>query len=536
MPQSSDHIELVGVSCNFEQHLQTLVRHDVVERIFRKDMSVLQDLGVDSQMPQASLHWTDAHDRAVSEVDKLCPPSETTHICLIGMGGASLSARVYALFADAHNDRSFEVVDSIAPSFVADVIVRTQSLNQLCIVSSKSGGTVETFDMARTLHKAVKKRDAVNSFWVVTDPSDSPLGDWATTNNIKVIFSDPDVQGRYSATSVLGLIGARALNLDISEIHRTCKNYASQMKNKDSCESSFARSFASALAHACETESSELIVSGQRRLLPVMQWTEQLVAESLGKSDKGVLPVIRTMDEGQVGFDVMVIEFRHPDGHARYRFEFSVTDLSAVVRMFLALETAVFVAGCLIDVNPLDQGDVELSKQITRQSLTCSAKDNRDGEQNLPQVAFTTPANENRLLSHMLETLKAACSSNLGYTAILAYLAPTEPNRSALEKLSEALEQATKRTAVYQFGPQYLHSTGQFHKGGPPHGVFVFLLVETDTQPKVEGRTYSFGELLTQQARADAHVLKMKGREVFVLTLSESVVSDLEELAAEISR
>jgi len=535
MPKFSESVQLFGPSQEFNRHVETLVDYDIAGRIFRNDMSVLQDLGVASKMPENAFGWTYAHQSAAAAVAELTPPSEADHICLVGMGGASLSARVYALFADSDNTNAFEVIDSIAPSYIADAINRIRDLNALCIVSSKSGGTVETFDIARTLYKKTQNHESSGEFWVVTDPSDSALKDWASANGIKVICSDPDVQGRYSATSVLGMVGAKMLNLDIAEIHRSCERYAAQIKDKNSCESGFVQRFAAAIAHACETEFSELVISGEERLIAIMQWIEQLVAESLGKSGRGALAVIRTMNQAGVSLDVVTIEFRHPDGNSRYRFEFAVEDLSAAVRMFLTLETAVFMAGCLIGVNPLDQNDVEIAKQMTRESLASIGEGKLKENQLLPQTAFSPLLHEDPLALKWLKALKCACAKP-GYTAVLAYLSPIEQNRLALEKLTEALERTTGRTAVHYFGPQYLHSTGQFHKGGPPQGTFLCIQSNTDKHDKVDERAYSFGELLAQQANADARVLKMTGREVFVLVLSGQVVSDLNRLTAEILR
>ncbi len=535
----------------FKSHLETLCDKHIAPRVLSQDDTVLEEFAHLRELPAASLRWASSFHTSIAAVQRVRTSRARKRIRLIGMGGASQSAKAYSVFADCDAAKDFAVLDSTAAQFLEPFVdAASMSLNhaetdELYIVASKSGETVETLDIGETLRFAVEQSGRPADFLVITDPGDSTLSRWAHEHAIQIIRSESAVAGRYTALSVLGLMPAHLLGIQLETVRKACQHFIAQMHDDQSETACWTCSIAAATAVASAIGGSRMQLRAARRMRPVLQWVEQLVAESLGKSGLGVLPVIEIGRDEPDNADIVCIECTvpslsagsaaadavsmNPASPARFRFEAEIQDLPALVHFFFAMEMAVFLAGCLTQINPLDQPDVESSKANTRALLqvTDAPAVARDVGQQIHFFDAAAPAHIVRALD------QAAASTGEGasrYIAILAYLNPCVEITAGLESLALRIEAATGLSVVMNFGPQYLHSTGQFHKGGAGAGVFLMVRSEAASALAAANRDYCFEDLLRQQAAGDAAALRAHGRTVITACLSQHTVADLHSL------
>ena len=548
MARYSESSELAADHRQFQTNVQILINTRVASRIFRNDRNVLAQFPVASRLSDNCLRWLRSFPASMETIDRASIPHPLRRIRLVGMGGASQSAKAYAVFADRADTPELEVFDSIVPEFLEPRFSDAESSNDLNIVASKSGETIETLDVAETLLGHAQKSSGNPYFLVVSDPFESSLTQWAKQNGLQIVHSDPDVPGRYTALSVLGLLPAKLLGLDMKKISQACEEFIEQMKDEQSLTAIWVRDIAAALAAASLIRCSAMRLISCKKFLPVLKWIEQLVAESLGKSGYGVLPVMDVRDDAATGSDNLLrIQFTVPEQESSivfdgaganhetssvFRFDTELDDLQSLVRLFFGLESAVFLAGCLLDINPLDQPDVELSKRFTRQFLYESKES--DAQPDLvPEANIGDGMRCDRVIAPILASCHPPGDATQIHIAILAYLDPTDDAYEALENLAQKIQLATMQSAVFNFGPQYLHSTGQFHKGGSGFGVYVIVRARSAVEVNAVNRPYSFGQLLEHQAAGDAAALKSSGNEVFRLCVSEHVIEDLNAMADE---
>ncbi len=534
----------------FKSHLETLRDKRIAPRILSQDDTVLEEFAHHRELPAASLRWASSFHTSITTVQRIWTSRARKRIRLIGMGGASQSAKAYSIFADQAAAKDFAVLDSTAAQFLEPFVdaagapLNHAETGELYIVASKSGETVETLDIGETLRLAVEQSGRPADFLVITDPGDSTLAHWAHEHAIQIIRSEPAVAGRYTALSVLGLVPAHLLGLRLETVRKACQHFLAQIHDDQSETAGWTVSIAAATAVAAVISGSRMRLRASSRMRPVLQWLEQLVAESLGKSGLGVLPVIEMGRDETDNVDVVCIECTVPSSPAasaadrasmnavrlsRFQFETKIQDLSALVHFFFAMETAVFMAGCLAQINPLDQPDVEASKANTRSLLQVENADAAWHDAG-PQIHFCDETAPEKVVC---ELRRAAASKNVSahrYIAILAYLNPCVEVAAALESLALRIEAATGLSAVMNFGPQYLHSTGQFHKGGAGAGVFLMIRGEPASALAAANRDYGFEDLLKQQAAGDAAALQALGRAVITVCLSQNTVENLHSL------
>lgn len=448
-------------------------------------------------------------------------------VVLAGMGGSSLAPEVITRGADV----PLVILDSTAPGQVLAAIdgeSEDDLRRTVLVVSSKSGSTVETDSAQRAFEAAFTDLglDPAERIIVVTDPG-SPLEARATDRGYRVFTAQPTVGGRFSALTAFGLVPSGLAGADIEAVLDEADAVLAEVAidSPDNPALILGAAIAGATADAVRKDKLGLIVEPDAGLDGLADWIEQLVAESTGKDGTGILPVVLTE---------VSLEAEDPqDDLQRVRFVQDVDDVgifedhydeilisASLGSAFLVWEYAVAIAGRILGINPFDQPDVEAAKAAARDLLTerpqIEAPAFVEGgiEVRSSEAALVTAGSVRGVLHALFSQ-----SADDGYIAIHAYV-----NRDALPQLvglRELAAAASARPVTFGWGPRFLHSTGQYHKGGPANGVFLQILESTDVDLEIPGRPYTFGQLINAQAAGDARVLAALGRPVVTLTLTD---------------
>ena len=526
-------------AAELERHL---FNHRICSRIFANEVDLWAVAGVDLSLGEHSFSWTISRFPDSAEIRQNLP-LHVTKLVLVGMGGATLSATAYASVDREGFNRSLHVLNSTSPDSLASYLGAPRQSDTHYVIASKSGETLETLAIARSLMNHV---NCSESFTVITDPGSSTLSDWANQHGIRIYSSDPYVPGRYSALTNLALIPAAMLGIDVEELQTVRNDFVTAMAGENRTTKR-ARQLAATLALVCTSDIGELHIDVSQDLLPVAQWIEQIVAESLGKFGLGVLPVVNGIDpERNCGRNIK-FQFRVAQHLTGSGFEESVANAAELANLFLLWQSAVTMAAYLLEIDPYDQPEVDLAKQVslfpTDEHLSQVEMDSMWPYRHAINVCeddFEQSAAA--YLDHLATTL-----SKHDYVAVLAFVNPTRENETelaALTSLLESLFQQLQVRVVYSFGPQYLHTTGQFHKATAkahlaslskltPDGVAVqeagsgiergrllrknvyrtghFLFVEAadGVNFDVAGQPYTFAQMIKRQARMDARHMLM---------------------------
>ncbi|MDO9377350.1 MAG: glucose-6-phosphate isomerase [Nocardioidaceae bacterium] len=485
------------------------------------------------------LSWVDLHQASrplVAEIEDLrrdLVGRGLDHVVLCGMGGSSLAPEVICKAAGVE----LTVLDSSDPDYVraalADRLERS-----VVVVSSKSGGTVETDSQRRAYEQAFTDAglDPVDHLVVVTDPG-SPLDETAREAGYRVFNADAGVGGRYSALTAFGLVPSGLAGADIGALLDQAAALAPVLGSDDADNPGLR--LGALLGVANRAGADKLVLAEVDSGLPGLgDWIEQLVAESTGKQGRGILPVVvestsasnfspSTDDEVLVTFGPGSVFDRTPPASG-----FSATVDATLGGAMLLWEHATVAAGRLIGINPYDQPDVESAKQAARDML--------GGDASSPTPAFTdagvTVYDTGEWLPEEVSTTAEAIGALLdhldpehGYVAVQVY---TDRARDAsFAGVREALAAKTGRPVTFGWGPRFLHSTGQYHKGGPATGVYLQVTADPSQDLAVPGREFTFGTFIAAQAVGDGTVLADKGRPVLRLHLADaSGLTALEDL------
>ncbi|MBO0845522.1 MAG: glucose-6-phosphate isomerase [Nocardioides sp.] len=454
-----------------------------------------------------------------------------TRVVLCGMGGSSLAPEVICDSAPS-GGVDLDVLDSSDPDFVRRAL-ETDLAHTVVVVSSKSGGTVETDSQRRAYEKAFADAgiDAAERIVVVTDPG-SPLAESAGDAGYRTFLADPHVGGRYSALTAFGLVPSGLAGADIGRLLDEAQRIRPALE-ADDVDNPGLR-LGALLGAANLAGVDKVVLANAASSYPGFgDWAEQLIAESTGKLGKGILPVVvpsRQAPNYSPSTPDEVLTTFGPD----HDFEIipesgwgAFVDAPLGAQMLL-WEYATAVAGRIIGINPFDQPDVESAKQAARDMLGGGGAQPTpafvDGNVTvyagdwLPEGISTVGDAVEALLGHL--------DADHGYLAVQAYL---DRHRDAdLASCRDSLASRTGRPTTFGWGPRFLHSTGQYHKGGPATGVYLQITGQPDADLAVPDRPFTFDEFLTAQAVGDGSVLAGKGRPV--LRLHVRSPADLAEL------
>jgi glucose-6-phosphate isomerase len=469
-----------------------------VARLFARDPSLWTNSGED-----AWLGWIDAVEEGQNGLDELASwagPLGARHerVVLCGMGGSSLAPLV---IGDLHGCDRLHVLDSTDPDAVRAVPVE----GSLFAIASKSGSTIEPNCFADAFWG--KTGGDGSRFVAITDPG-SALEDRARADGwARVAHGRPDVGGRYSALTAFGLVPAVLAGIDVAPMLASAS--AALAKCHDDFGVNPAATLATVIANAHAKGRDKLTFILPPELASIGLWLEQLLAESTGKAGTGVLPVAGEPlgDPSAYGDDRIFVQLRHgaddpgdaalntlrAGGHPVFTQQFDrPADLGA---LFIEWEIATALVGAKLRINPFDQPNVQEAKDRTVAILEGFAHDGK------------LPAEEPGSLADVLSHAERGRS----YVCLQAFVAPTPERQAKLDRLQGRLRDALGCAVTAGFGPRYLHSTGQFHKGGPPCGVFVQLLAGEQDDEEIPGRVFGFRTLRDAQALGDAGALRGRG-------------------------
>ncbi|MEU4332393.1 glucose-6-phosphate isomerase [Nonomuraea dietziae] len=453
------------------------------------------------------------------------------HVVLSGMGGSSLAPEVICNTADV----ALTVLDTTDPDQVRraldDRLDRT-----IVVVSSKSGSTVETDSHRRIYEQAFRSAgiDPAERIVVVTDPG-SPLEQAAVEAGYTIFLADPNVGGRYSALSAFGLVPSALAGAEVEQLLDDAAEVLPSLALK---EGNPGLALGAALGGAALAGRDKLILEDQlTEINGLPDWIEQLVAESTGKQGRGILPVIAAEPTG--ARDELVVAIESDDGDVRVD--------GPLGAQFMVWEYATALAGLVLGVNPFDQPDVAESKDNTTRVLDGPPAAEEPVLVDGP-VEVYGESRAGDLSGVLTELLKAVPSD--GYLAVMAYLdrmaafdAPM-PEDPDFEQMTEAwmaadaqtlralLAMRTPRPVTFGWGPRFLHSTGQYHKGGPSNGVFLQITGAVTADVEVPGRPYTLGGLQLAQALGDRRALIGRGRPAVRLHLTDRAAGIAHLLAA----
>lgn len=438
-------------------------------------------------------------------------------VVLLGMGGSSLAPDVCArLLARDHGAPALTVLDSTDPEAVLAADEAGDLATTFCLVSSKSGGTVESNALAAYFLERTGGNGA--QFAAITDPG-TPLARLATSCGFRRVFlNPPDIGGRFSALSLFGLVPAALVGADVRRILASAQASREECRTSDGPAGRRAARLGALLASAAEQGRDKLTFLMPRAYEPFGAWVEQLVAESTGKGGKGVLPVVGEAVREPDGYGAdRVFVALYPPGQDAGPEQGALTALAKAGHPALALpfdphtglgaaffewEVATALCGAWLRLNPFDQPNVAESKANTDAVLGRF----RHGAVPAPAAAGV-PADLAVRSGAWLASVRPG-----EYVAILAYLAPTPAHDALLARLRAAVGAATGAAVTVGYGPRFLHSTGQLHKGGPPSGAFLQIEAEGARDVDVPGAGYSFGRLELAQALGDLEALEGRGR------------------------
>jgi len=505
--QNGDWAEVVG----------KLVAEKIASRIAAKDATIW---GPEAEHEASiRLGWVDLHETSrplLAEIEALQADLRSQgldRIVLSGMGGSSLAPEVITRTAGVE----LVVLDSTDPSVVGRALAGDLS-KTVIVVSSKSGGTVETDSHRRTFVKAFTDAgiDAASRVVVVTDPG-SPFEKLSADEGYRKTFlADPNIGGRYSALTAFGLVPSGLAGADIAELLDQAAEAAPALQ-ADSTDNPAL--WLGAVLAASAGRDKAIITADGSDIVGFPDWAEQLIAESTGKNGTGVLPVAVEVGAPELRSEAPDLTNALLAEKATSGVPTALTS-GSLGGQFLLWEMATAVAGYLLGINPFDQPDVESAKAAARGLL--------DAQPEPEAAAFTEGAVEVRGSEGLLDgvdSLQGAVDALLGqldaagYLAVMAYL---DSERDAdLIGIRPALATRTGRPVTFGWGPRFLHSTGQYHKGGHPEGVFLQITGAHPEDVEIPDRPFTFGTLISAQAAGDANVLAERGRPVLRLHLTD---------------
>jgi transaldolase/glucose-6-phosphate isomerase len=480
----------------------------VAQRVWRRDPSLWGGPGVPEI--EDRLGWLTVSEPMLEHAPQLHEFADQarsdgfTDAVLLGMGGSSLGPEVIRRsFGEIPDGLKLTVLDSTHPDVVLGVEDQIDVEKTLFIVSSKSGGTIETLSHYRYFKQLARPEQ----FVVVTDPG-SPLERLASEDGLRHCFLNPsDIGGRYSVLSYFGLVPAALMGVNVEALLHRCQVAEQNCAHYDSSESNSGLWLGATAGELARNGRDKLTFLVSEPIASFGLWVEQLIAESTGKQGRGILPVAGEPvgDASAYGSDRVFAYLRNEENP---EFDGAADALAAaghpvltlathgavdLGRIFFLAEFAVAVAGWALEINPFDQPNVQEAKDNTARVLESGS---------IPELAEASDGELRALLSD---------SKPPHYVAILGYLPYSDELEVAVDGLREAIRAATGAATTFGYGPRFQHSTGQLHKGGPPTGRFLQLVNEPTRDADIPDAGYSFGTLIAAQAAGDLQTLRSHG-------------------------
>jgi glucose-6-phosphate isomerase len=532
---------------------------NVIARIWDHDASLWKSEEPHQKVILNSLGWLRVASEMLEVVDELRDFAKSVaaarfrQAMVCGMGGSSLCPEVLRqTFGRQDGFPELLVLDSTDPDTINHFKQQIDIQHCLFLIASKSGTTTEPNAFHSYWHNEVAQvSDSPGSaFITITDPG-SQMADTAAGENFRRIFlNQPTIGGRYSALSYFGMVPAALMGLDVAKLLRGAKAMQEACGATVNVEQNPGAMLGAVMAECALAGRDKLTIVTDQKLAAVGLWIEQLIAESTGKEGKGIVPVvgeplgeISAYDDDRVFVSISVgpvsgqtrwrLQELAASGHpVVYRNLADVYDLGAE---FFLWEMATAFAGWRLGINPFDQPNVQESKDATKQLLENFKRDGKlneeiasatDGEITVyGSDAETNPASVADALREHWTKIKTG-----DYVSLLAYIQETPETDAALESIRTTIRDATRCATTTGYGPRFLHSTGQLHKGGPDSGVFFQITAPDKVDFQVPGEPYTFSVLKDAQALGDFQSLQKHGRRAIRVDLGDDVLAGLKKL------
>lgn len=472
------------------------------------------------------------------------------HCVIMGMGGSSLAPEVFrTVFGKQNGWPELIVLDTTNPDWIAAARARINPAETLFIFASKSGGTVEPSSQFAYFFDEVKKagvKEPGKNFAAITDPG-TGLEALAKKNHFRKTFLNPaDIGGRFSALSLFGIVPAAIMGVDVKRLLTIAKEQAATF-GPDAPVKDNAAVKLGAFMGACNVNhgKDKLTLLTPKDLATFGLWAEQLVAESTGKEGKGIVPVAGETLKDNFDYredrsfvhlatgsedDKRVTAIAKDLANREYPvMTLVMDDVYQLGAMFLLWEIATAAAGAILGIDPFDQPNVQEAKTRTKNVLAELEKGNVPAEVSAPILVSADIAGEVKLET-LAQDVYSLLESN-DYVALLPYVYPSEEVENALLALRDKIMARTKRAVLFGYGPRYLHSTGQLHKGDGNNGVFLILSADPATDIQIPGQHYTFGQLCNAQALGDFQALQAKGRRVIKIHLTQPLLESINKIS-----
>lgn len=548
-------LELGAHQSNFDDRLKQLDEQNFVHRFWNKDECLWNDKAATSFMGWLTV--VDKMMEALPSIEEFCKSkaiADFKHAVLLGMGGSSMTPLVFQqTFKKTGKGLKLLVVDTTDPQTIQNVEKEINIAKTLFIVSSKSGNTTEImalYDYFFDRVFKIKEERAGENFIAITDQN-SPLTGIAKRRQFRKIFINfPDIGGRFSALSYFGIVPAALMGVDVKQLLeraqtmiKSCSPDVSVFENPGV---TLGVAMAELALHGCD----KLTYLTPPNLSCFGLWLEQLIAESTGKENKGILPIngsplIELETYGKDRFFVsMQIAARQNDiGKLKELIASGFPVINILIKdpldigqEFFRWEIATAVAGAILHINPFDQPNVQESKTKTNQLLKKVEQHGSLPEMEAVHIEnnlhyYVSPIEKNiigeKLDGRLLLENFLALSKTGNYIALQVYL-PEEPEvEKYLLDIQLSLQRSLHLPVTVQFGPRYLHSTGQYHKGGPDNGFFIQFTGNSSESLTIPGQTYTFGLLKRAQAVGDMQALTEHNKKVMLIDTGKDYINGL---------
>lgn len=567
LDQKMNHQAYAVGSCDeaVRASLNDLQAKDFVRRLWAKDPALWHEDPAHQAIIRNALGWLFLSEQQIRDVSRLQAFADEvktagfTHILLLGMGGSSLCPEVFRMtFGVIHGYPELHVLDSTVPLQVRSFEERVDLERTLCIVASKSGSTTEPLVFQKYFFermRQVKGDLAGENFIAITDPG-SLLERLARELRFRAIFPGvPDVGGRYSALSNFGMVPAAAMGVDVEVLLRQAEHMRQQCDLTVPAQDNPGVTLGVVLGTLAKVGHDKVTFVTSPAIGDLGAWLEQLIAESTGKEGKGLIPI----DDEPLGkvsvydSDRVLVYIRYADGavpeqdatvdalesagHPVVRID--CTSLLNLGQEFFRWEVATATAGSLLGINAFDQPNVQESKDFTKSYLEDFKQNGRLPEESPAFTdgdvcVFADDANRQALAGAF--SLAHAVAAHLSrirtgdYVAINAYLERTPAVHEAFQRIRVIIRDAKRVATTLGYGPRFLHSTGQLHKGGSDSGVFFQITADQGEDLEIPDEPYSFGILAAAQALGDLKSLSTRNRRVIRIHLGRDVEDGLRRI------
>ena len=538
----------------------TAAGQNLMTRLWQKDLSLWHQAEVDGGCSSDSianrLGWLDAVEWMEEHVGTLgdwarqvAESGQFDQVILLGMGGSSLAAEVFsAVFGSQSGYLRLQVVDTTSPAQINALDVDLG--RSLIMVASKSGGTVETADLFAYFHSRLQAQvNRPGDHLVAITDQDSRLHRQAIDMNFTRVFVNPsDIGGRYAALSYFGLAPAALMGVDLNRLLAQTRAFSASCRSDDA--SNPVLQLARLMGNGAIAGKPVLELRLARPLQSLAVWIEQLVAESTGKDAQGILPVYDEpgIDALEPGYNRSEHRSEHrasvyvglgdasQEGQTTADMQWQLGDRYDLGREFLRWEMATALAASIMGINPFDQPDVEQAKQQTRAFVAGREAHAFSGLfENQHYAVYADCADDHAATAAAVFDHFRDATDGAWYLAVLAYLPNFDAVNDRLQALRRGLAQRFALTTTLGYGPRYLHSTGQLHKGGPAGGCFIQITEQDMEDIAIPGREYGFADLHRAQADGDYAVLQRKGRPLMRITLKGDRLGALDKLATHLT-